>query len=187
MLSEMRARLRFQVFRRLSILLCGIASIGGALAAENPYRVLLDDPFPAATPPVKLSPAMYRWRGVEALPPGTKLEWDENSAQWSRIDERIVLPRARVKIEIPAVDGVLVSTWERTTPLRRSTKGAWFGEVMVPLVSGDASKLSVWVKRGTTETEFPLTLERFGGMRRTPSASIIRARRGKSNSSVVEV
>jgi len=131
-------------------------------AADHPYRRLLDDPFPTAEPPVKLLPAMYRWNGIDALPAGSKIEWDPESIQWSRIDERIVLPRARVKIEIPGVEGALVSTWERTTPLRKSMKSTWFGEVTVPLVSGDASKLSVWLKKNGAEKEYPLVLERFG-------------------------
>jgi hypothetical protein len=145
------------------LLLFTFGLISGAQAADNPYRVLLDDPFPAAAPPVKVLPTMYRWRGIESLPAGSKMEWDADSIQWSRIDDRIVLPRARVKIEVPGVDGVQVSTWERTTPLRKSTASSWFGEVMVPLVSGDASKLSVWVKKGKKETEYPITLERVGG------------------------
>ncbi|MBS1961847.1 MAG: hypothetical protein JST04_06500 [Bdellovibrionales bacterium] len=158
------SRRRCSAFWGFAALVFG-ASLGSVTtrAADNPYRRLLDDPFPAAAEPVKALPTFYRWKGVEDLPAGAKLEWDEHSTQWSRIDERIVLPRARVKIEIPGVDGVLVSTWERTTPLRLSTKGSWFGEVMVPLVSGEASKLSVWVRKGKTEKEYPLTLERVGG------------------------
>jgi hypothetical protein len=152
-------------FSVLVFALLALASPFDGKAAENPYRVLLDDPFPTSAPPVKLVPAMYRWRGIETLPPGSKLDWEAESAQWSRIDDRIVLPRARVKIEIPGAESAIVSTWERTTPLRKSLKGSWFGEVTVPLVSGDASKLSIFAKIAGRETEFPLTLERVGGDR----------------------
>lgn len=134
-----------------------------AIADESPYRALLDDPFPNSIPPVKLLPDLYRWRGIESLPAGSKIEWDTESVQWSRVDERLVLPRARVKIEIPGVDGASLLVWSRTTPLRKSLKGSWFGEATVPLVSGVASKLSVLLKKGTSETEYPLYLERVAG------------------------
>jgi hypothetical protein len=138
----------------------GLLIAGSAVASESPYGVLLDDPFPSASPPLEISPARYRWRGMGGFPAGTKMEWDADSVQWSRIAGRIVLPRARVKIEIPGVEGALVSAWGRTSPLRRSASGSWIGEVVVPLVSGEASKLDVRMRKNGKETEASLTLER---------------------------
>lgn len=139
------------------------ASSSDVFASENPYRILLDDPFPNSDAPVALNPALYRWRGIEKLPTGSKMEWDSDSVQWSRVDERLILPRARVKIDIPGVDGAVVSVWGRTTPLVKSSQGFWSGEVSVPLVSGEASLLNVLLKKGVSETSYPLTLERVGG------------------------
>jgi hypothetical protein len=144
-------------------LLVGLFYSNSAFAFDHAYRELLDAPFPSADAPFELHPSNYRWQGVEALPPGSTLEWDESSVQWSRIDERIVLPRARVKIEIPGADGVLVSTSGRSTPLQKNGEGTvpgvWSAEVLVPLVSGEASTLKVRVKKGTAETETLLFLE----------------------------
>jgi len=145
---------------RALLVLAGSIGLASASAAENPYRALLDSAYPSAVAPVEVLPTQYRWQGIENLPAGAKLEWDPNSVQWTRIDDRIVLPRARIRIEIPGVDSALISTWERTTPLRKSMTSSWFGEAMVPLVSGAGSKLSVWVRKGRTETEIPLALER---------------------------
>jgi len=134
-----------------------------ALANGSPYEILLDDLFPSASAPVRLVPSSFRWTGIESLPPGTKIDWDPSSVQWSRINERIVLPRARLRIEVPGIEGGTLSIWDRTTPLRKSMSGSWFGEIVVPLVSGDASRLVVKMKRGPSEKDVPLLLERIGG------------------------
>lgn len=84
----------------LGILFGGSAEAeSGYQTAENPYALLLDDPFPSADSPYDLSPNHFRWRG-DTLPAGLKVEWIPSSVQWSRIKGRIVLPRAGVLVRV---------------------------------------------------------------------------------------
>lgn len=140
-----------------------IASIPIAVSSEffTPYTDLVDDPFPTSIPVFSLTPESFQWVGLETLPAGTKLEFIPGSIQWSRIHERIILPRARIRIEVPNVDGAQIEIQSRLSPLRRSLRGSFFGEAVVPLISGAPSRILIRVRKSGVDSESSVVLERM--------------------------
>ncbi len=133
-----------------------------AIAAEpgrNPYLDLLDDPFPSASAPFALSVEDYDWKGIEKLPPGSSIRWVPGDVQWTRISERLVLPRAKIRVELAQGDGAMVSVSGRFHPLRRNGD-RWIGEIAVPLISSGGSSLEVHYRQGSTTFRVPLILDR---------------------------
>ncbi len=126
---------------------------------DYPYGILLDDSFPTADAPFELSPESFEWLGLDALPAGSKIEWVRQSVQWSRLKGRIVLPRATLRIVIPNADSVNVTAWNRVTPLS-AENGAHRGEILVPLVSGDASQVTLQVRKSGSEKAYRINLTR---------------------------
>lgn len=137
-------------------------SATAALSSDGfaPYADLVDDPFPTSVPIVSIGPEDFRWVGLETLPVGTKIEFVAGSTQWGRIQERIVLPRARVRIEIPGVEGAQIEVQSRLSPLRRSLRGSFFGEAVVPLISGIPSRILIRFKKSGVDSETSVSLER---------------------------
>lgn len=127
----------------------------------TPYADLVDDPFPTSVPIVSIGPESFRWVGAESLPAGTRIDFITGSAQWSRIRERIVLPRARIRIEIPGVEGAQIEVQSRLIPLRRSLSGSFVGEAVVPLISGTPSRILVRVRKNGVDSESAVNLERI--------------------------
>lgn len=140
--------------------LLATSSFASPEEGSNPFVDLIDSSFPTSNAIIDVGPESFRWVGLETLPAGTKLEFIPESTQWSRIRERIVLPRARIRMEIPGVDGAQIEVQSRLTPLRRSVKGSFFGEAVVPLVSGAPSRMMVRIRKGTVDSESSVYLER---------------------------
>jgi hypothetical protein len=142
----------------LYLVIAIFGSIGEVRAGT--YEDLLDDVFPTSIPSVDLSESHFKIVGSEDLPPGVKITLEPNSVQWSRIDERLVLPRARVRIESPGIEGGQATVWGRSAPLSRSENGTWIGEFLVPLVTGKASAFTVSWRKSGAEVSRTLRLER---------------------------
>ncbi len=150
--------------RLILCLLLGLIIFSRAEAAEpiaNPYAELVDDVFPNSGPPLTYGTELFRWSGAEGLPAGTKIDFIPGSIQWSRVHERLILPRVRVKIEVPGVDGAQLEVQSRLSPLRRSLKGSFFGEAVIPLVSGLPSRIVLRIRKAGVDSESAVSLERI--------------------------
>jgi hypothetical protein len=143
--------------------LCGVCVsllLAGNVQAET-YEELLDDVFPTSVAPVSLSEADFEVIGAEKLPSGARVSLEAGSIQWSRIENRLVLPRVRVRVELPGVEGGRATAWDRSTPFQREANGTWSGEFLLPLVSGTGSRFMVsWTKPGADSVSQTLTLAR---------------------------
>lgn len=148
------------------IFLLGWLSASGSRAAESardPYFELLDDSFPSAAAPFPLEATQFAWRGVENLPAGATIHWVAGEVQWTRASERLVLPRARVRVSVPDVDGAVIVVRGKIQPLRPEGK-RWVGEVTVPLIVTGAPLMEIRIRHGTTTNANPLTLVRIPAM-----------------------
>lgn len=146
----------------VALTLCSSVAFA-ADAVPNHYVELLDDPFPSASAPFPLSVNDYEWKGTEKLPTGSQVRWIPAEVQWTRISERLVLPRARVRVEVPGGEGAMISVHGRHLPLRREggrEADRWVGDIAVPLISSGGATLEIHHRRNSVTTKYPLTLVR---------------------------
>ncbi len=129
-----------------------------ATATENPYSVVLDDPFPSASAPFDLKTSDYVWKGVDQLPTGSRVEWLGIEPQWTRVEERLVFPRTGFRLHLSGVESGMMTVQGRNYPLR--TEGIFqAGEALVPLVSGSASQVDVRFHKGNESKTVTLRLQ----------------------------
>jgi hypothetical protein len=128
-------------------------------AHAGTYEALLDDLFPTSNPRSDLNERSYLPVGVESLPAGSSVKIEEGSLQWGRIEDRLVLPRVRVRVEIPGATSGNVTIRGRSTPFRIEGRSA-VAELLVPLVSGKASEFSVRWGSGRSGSQKPIRLVR---------------------------
>jgi hypothetical protein len=107
----------------------------------------LSESVPTAFAPgnLTISDFAVEWDG--AAPAGVRLSLGRESLEWVRVAETLVLPRARLRVEIDGASGGAVSSLGSFQPVAPSGPGSSAAEIPIALLSGPEDRIAIRFSR----------------------------------------